>query len=125
MGRRFQIEEGPALTFKAGTKKQPAGRRKIPACRNCAPSSAFRRIADDTHYDARVAEAVRKFQESAELKATGVLDDLGDPGVVMGIVGILRNAELGAQCGTRESSGAPAGCFLVPALNVSAGPSSI
>jgi L,D-transpeptidase YcbB len=30
--------------------------------------------ADDTHYDAKVAEAVRKFQEGAELKATGVLD---------------------------------------------------
>ena len=31
--------------------------------------------ADDTHYDAKVAEAVRKFQESVDLKATGVLDD--------------------------------------------------
>ena len=31
--------------------------------------------ADDTHYDAKVAEAVRKFQESADLKPTGVLDD--------------------------------------------------
>jgi murein L,D-transpeptidase YcbB/YkuD len=30
--------------------------------------------ADDTHYDAKVAEAVRKFQENAELKATGMLD---------------------------------------------------
>jgi L,D-transpeptidase YcbB len=30
--------------------------------------------ADDSHYDAKVAEAVRKFQENAELKATGVLD---------------------------------------------------
>jgi murein L,D-transpeptidase YcbB/YkuD len=31
--------------------------------------------ADDTHYDAKVAEAVRKFQDGADLKATGVLDD--------------------------------------------------
>ncbi len=31
--------------------------------------------ADDTRYDAKVAEAVRKFQAGAELKATGVLDD--------------------------------------------------
>ena len=30
---------------------------------------------DDTRYDAKVAEAVRKFQEGADLKATGVLDD--------------------------------------------------
>jgi murein L,D-transpeptidase YcbB/YkuD len=29
---------------------------------------------DDTHYDAKVAEAVRKFQDSVELKETGVLD---------------------------------------------------
>jgi murein L,D-transpeptidase YcbB/YkuD len=31
--------------------------------------------ADDTRYDAKLAEAVRKFQESAELKPTGILDD--------------------------------------------------
>ena len=30
---------------------------------------------DDTRYDAKVAEAVRKFQEGADLKSTGVLDD--------------------------------------------------
>ena len=30
---------------------------------------------DDTKYDAKVAAAVRKFQESADLKPTGVLDD--------------------------------------------------
>ena len=30
---------------------------------------------DDTHYDAKVADAVRKFQAGADLKATGVLDD--------------------------------------------------
>ncbi len=31
--------------------------------------------ADDTHYDAKVAAAVRKFQANADLKATGVLDE--------------------------------------------------
>jgi murein L,D-transpeptidase YcbB/YkuD len=31
--------------------------------------------ADDDHYDAKVANAVRKFQENAELRATGVLDE--------------------------------------------------
>src|ERR1043165_6374652 len=31
--------------------------------------------ADDTHYDAKVAQAVRKFQEGADLNPTGVLDD--------------------------------------------------
>ncbi len=45
------------------------------ACRNCAPSSASAKTPDDRHYDAKVAEAVRKFQATAELKPTGVLDD--------------------------------------------------
>ena len=40
-GPVIQIAEGPALAFKAGTKKQPVkSRRKIRACRNCAPSLA-------------------------------------------------------------------------------------
>ena len=36
--------------------------------------------ADDTHYDAKVADAVRKFQANADLKATGVLDDTDSQG---------------------------------------------
>ncbi|MGH6742685.1 MAG: peptidoglycan-binding protein, partial [Bradyrhizobium sp.] len=31
--------------------------------------------ADDTHYDAKVAEAVRRFQENADIPATGALDN--------------------------------------------------
>ena len=50
-------------------------RRKIRACRSCAPSSASPKIPTTPITTPSVAAAVRKFQESAELKATGVLDD--------------------------------------------------
>src|SRR3954470_18053592 len=75
VGPVSQIPEGPALKFTpARGKKQPAVEvedSRVPQLR------AKLGIAEsaDTRYDARVAEAVRKFQESAELKPTGVLDD--------------------------------------------------
>ena len=39
-GPMIHIAEGPALAFKAATKSRVKSRRKIRACRNCAPSSA-------------------------------------------------------------------------------------
>ncbi len=45
------------------------------ACRNCAPSSASPRTPTTPITTQKVAEAVRKFQEGAELKPTGVLDE--------------------------------------------------
>ena len=75
-GPVIQIAEGPALAFKAATKEAAGGRAGRSArAATCAPSSASSENADDTHYDAKVAAAVRKFQESADLKPTGVLDD--------------------------------------------------
>ena len=74
-GPVVQIAEGPALAFKAGTKKQPAVAPEDPRVPQLRAKLGISENADDTHYDAKVAEAVRKFQESAELKATGVLDD--------------------------------------------------
>ena len=71
----MQIAEGPALAFKAATKKQPAVAPEDPRVPQLRAKLGISENADDTHYDAKVAEAVRKFQESAELKATGVLDD--------------------------------------------------
>jgi len=44
------------------------------AYRNCAPSSASPKIPTTPVYDAKVADAVRKFRKESELKATGVLD---------------------------------------------------
>jgi len=74
-GPVIQIAEGPALAFKAGTKKQPAVAPEDSRVPQLRAKLGITENADDTHYDAKVAEAVRKFQESAELKANGVLDD--------------------------------------------------
>ena len=74
-GPVIQIAEGPALAFKAGTRKLPAVAPEDPRVPQLRAKLGISENADDTHYDAKVAEAVRKFQESAELKATGVLDD--------------------------------------------------
>lgn len=69
------IGEGPALKFTKPTKKNPS-----PAAMDDSrvPLLRARLNVDnpnDTKYDAAVAEAVRKYQASNELKATGVLDE--------------------------------------------------
>jgi murein L,D-transpeptidase YcbB/YkuD len=74
-GPVVQIAEGPALVFKPATKKQPAVTSEDPRVPQLRAKLGISENADDTHYDAKVAEAVRKFQEGAELKPTGVLDD--------------------------------------------------
>ena len=74
-GPVIQIAEGPALKFKAGTKKQAAVAPEDPRVPQLRAKLGVTENADDAHYDAKVAEAVRKFQEGAEMKATGVLDD--------------------------------------------------
>jgi murein L,D-transpeptidase YcbB/YkuD len=74
-GPVVQVAEGPALAFKAGTRKQPAVAPEDARVPQLRAKLGLSENGDDTHYDAKVAEAVRKFQESAELKATGVLDD--------------------------------------------------
>src|SRR6478672_7645951 len=74
-GPVVQIADGPALAFKAGTKKQPGVALEDPRVPQLRAKLGITENADDTHYDAKVAEAVRKFQENADLKPTGVLDD--------------------------------------------------
>jgi L,D-transpeptidase YcbB len=75
-GPVVQIAEGPALKFTpARNKKQPAVEMEDARVPQLRAKLGISENADDTHYDARVAEAVRKFQEGAELKPTGVLDD--------------------------------------------------
>jgi L,D-transpeptidase YcbB len=73
-GPMIHIAEGPALAFKAATKKQgevaPEDSR-VPQLR----AKLGIENPDDQRYDAKVAAAVRKFQESVDLKPTGVLDD--------------------------------------------------
>ena len=74
-GPLLQIPEGATLAYKAATKKQsevaPEDSR-VPQLRAKLSVSDH---PDSTAYDAKVAAAVRKFQESVDLKATGVLDD--------------------------------------------------
>jgi murein L,D-transpeptidase YcbB/YkuD len=71
-----QIPDGPALKFTpARGKKQPAVEIEDARVPQLRAKLGISGNADDTHYDAKVAEAVRKFQEGAELKPTGVLDD--------------------------------------------------
>jgi L,D-transpeptidase YcbB len=71
-----QIADGPALKFApARGKKQPAVVMEDARVPQLRAKLGITENADDTHYDARVAEAVRKFQENAELKGTGILDD--------------------------------------------------
>jgi murein L,D-transpeptidase YcbB/YkuD len=75
-GPVIQIADGPALKFTpARGKKQPAVEMEDPRVPQMRAKLGISENADDTHYDAKVAEAVRKFQESAELKGTGILDD--------------------------------------------------
>ena len=56
-------------------KKQPAVVVEDPRVPQLRAKLGITDNADDDHYDAKVAEAVRKFQEDAELKPTGILDD--------------------------------------------------
>jgi L,D-transpeptidase YcbB len=74
-GALIRIEEGPALAFRAGTKKQPAVAPEDARVPQLRAKLGVTENADDNRYDAKVAEAVRKFQESVELRPTGVLDD--------------------------------------------------
>jgi murein L,D-transpeptidase YcbB/YkuD len=75
-GPVIQIANGPALKFTpARNKKLPAETMEDPRVPQLRAKLGVTENADDTHYDARVAEAVRRFQEGAELKPTGVLDD--------------------------------------------------
>jgi L,D-transpeptidase YcbB len=74
-GPAVQIEDGPVLKFTAPRgKKEPAVAMEDPRVPQLRAKLGISENADDTHYDAKVAEAVRKFQEGAELKPTGVLD---------------------------------------------------
>ncbi|HEY5129460.1 MAG TPA: L,D-transpeptidase family protein [Bradyrhizobium sp.] len=74
-GPVIQIAEGPALKFTPARKKQSAVEMEDARVPQLRAKLGISENADDARYDAKVAEAVRKFQEGAELKPTGVLDD--------------------------------------------------
>jgi L,D-transpeptidase YcbB len=75
-GPMIQIAEGPTLKFTpARNKKQPAVEMEDARVPQLRAKLGITENADDTRYDAKVAEAVRRFQDGAELKPTGILDD--------------------------------------------------
>ena len=75
-GPATTIADGPALRFAPARGKKPAEAvMEDPRVPQLRAKLGITENADDTHYDARVAEAVRRYQEGAALKPTGVLDD--------------------------------------------------
>jgi L,D-transpeptidase YcbB len=74
-GPVIEIADGPALKYTPAGKKQAEIVVEDPRVPQLRAKLGIAENASDTRYDAAVAEAVRKFQNSAELKATGVLDD--------------------------------------------------
>jgi len=74
-GPVITIADGPTLAFKPATKKQPGQTPEDSRVPQLRAKLGITENPDDTKYDAKVAEAVRKFQEHADLKPTGVLDE--------------------------------------------------
>jgi murein L,D-transpeptidase YcbB/YkuD len=74
-GQVARIPDGPALRYVVSrNKKHPAEvmeDARVPQLRARLELTAN---ADDDHYDAKVAQAVRNFQEGVGLRPTGVLD---------------------------------------------------
>jgi L,D-transpeptidase YcbB len=74
----IRIGDGPALRYTPARKKQPAVEAEVmldPRVPQLRAKLGIAENPNDNHYDAKVAEAVQRFQESADLKATGVLDE--------------------------------------------------
>jgi murein L,D-transpeptidase YcbB/YkuD len=69
------ISEGPVLKYVAPRKRQPEVLMNDPRVPQLRAKLGVSENADDTHYDAKVAAAVRRFQEGADLPATGNLDN--------------------------------------------------
>ncbi|HWL22051.1 MAG TPA: L,D-transpeptidase family protein [Bradyrhizobium sp.] len=73
----IRIGDGPVLRYiSSRNKKQPAAEvMQDPRVPQLRTKLGITENPDDNHYDAKVAEAVQRFQESADLKATGILDE--------------------------------------------------
>lgn len=74
-GPVIEIGDGPALKYTPAGKKQAEIVVEDPRVPQLRAKLGIAENASDTRYDATVAEAVRKFQNGAEIKATGILDD--------------------------------------------------
>jgi L,D-transpeptidase YcbB len=74
-GQAIQIADGPALKYTPARKNQSAIEVEDDRVPQLRAKLGIHENPDDLHYDAKVAEAVRRFQSGAELKPTGVLDE--------------------------------------------------
>lgn len=74
-GPAIEIADGPALKYTPAGKKQAETVVEDPRVPQLRAKLGLTENVSDTRYDAAVAEAVRKFQSAAEMKATGILDD--------------------------------------------------
>lgn len=74
-GPVIEIADGPALKYTPASKKRAEIVVEDPRVPQLRAKLGLAENASDTRYDAAVAEAVRKFQSGAEMKATGILDD--------------------------------------------------
>jgi murein L,D-transpeptidase YcbB/YkuD len=74
-GPAVEITDGPVLKYTpARGKKQTEVVVEDPRVPQLRAKLGIAENPNDEHYDATVAEAVRKFQDGADLKATGLLD---------------------------------------------------
>jgi L,D-transpeptidase YcbB len=72
----LRIGDGPVLKYTPShNKKQPAVAMEDSRVPQLRVKLGIAENADDDHYDAKVADAVEKFQENADLKPTGILDE--------------------------------------------------
>jgi L,D-transpeptidase YcbB len=70
------IPDGEVLKYTpARSKKQPVEEMQDPRVPQLKAKLGITENADDTRYDAKVADAVRRFQENVDIKANGVLDE--------------------------------------------------
>ncbi|QOZ36711.1 murein L,D-transpeptidase [Bradyrhizobium sp. CCBAU 53421] len=74
-GPVITIADGPALRYVPARKKQAAVEMDDPRVPDLRNKLGVTEDADSTKYDATVARAVEKFQNSVDLKPTGVLDE--------------------------------------------------
>ena len=74
-GPVVQIADGQPLKYVPARKKQPEILMEDERVPQLRAKLGMTENADDKRYDAKVAEAVRKFQAGADIKVTGVLDE--------------------------------------------------
>jgi L,D-transpeptidase YcbB len=68
------IADGQPLKFVPARKKQAAVVMEDPRVPQLRTRLGITENADDTHYDEKVASAVRKFQDNNDLRVSGILD---------------------------------------------------